>query len=258
MTTPLLDLPSYQRQRLVTALRTKALVPPYLDVAVISTIGTGTDAAAVATELRALDTQGIGGAAIAYALTLAGEAGAGVHRPDLVWSGETVPGVHARKTRQVFDELVGGAVRSLWISSYAYWDGSKAFARLATRMDATPGLDVRLLLNIQRGKGDSSTPGELASAFAATLWKHWPGNRRPEVFYDPRALKDGAEKAVLHAKAVVADDEAAFVTSANLTEKAFDENIEVGLLTRDRTVALALARHFSVLIERSILEPLPG
>lgn len=44
----------------------------------------------------------------------------------------------------------------------------------------------------------------------------------------------------------------------NLTEKAFDENIEVGLLTRDRTVALTLARHFSVLIERGILEPLPG
>lgn len=258
MTTPLLDLPSYQRQKLVTALRTKALAPPYLDVAVISTIGAGTAAAAVAAELRTLDTRGIGGAAIAYALTLAGEASASVHRPDLVWSGETVPGVHARKPRQVFDELVGGAERSLWISSYTYWDGSQAFAKLAARMDATPDLKVKLLLNIQRGKGDSSTAGELASTFAATLWKHCPGDRRPEVFYDPRALKDGTEKAVLHAKAVVADDEAAFITSANLTEKAFDENIELGLLTRDRTVALTLARHFSVLIERGILEPLPG
>lgn len=117
---------------------------------------------------------------------------------------------------------------------------------------------MKLLLNIQRGKDDSSTAEKLASAFAATLWKHWPGDRRPEVFYDPRALKDGAEKAVLHAKAVVADNEAAFITSANLTEKAFDENVEVGLITRDRIVALALARHFSVLIERGILEPLPG
>src|ERR1051325_3923423 len=41
MTTPLLDLPSYQRQKLVTALRTKALTPPYPDVAVISAIGAG-------------------------------------------------------------------------------------------------------------------------------------------------------------------------------------------------------------------------
>lgn len=258
MTAPLLDLPSHQRQKLVSALRTKALAPPYIDVAVSAAIGPEADAGGVAAELRSLDAQGIGGAAISYALTLASEATASVHRPDLVWSGGTVPGVHARKTRQVFDELVDHAERSLWISSYTYWDGSQAFAKLAARMDATPDLDVKLLLNIQRGKGDSSTADELASAFAATLWKHWPGNRRPEVFYDPRALKDGTEKAVLHAKAVVADDEAAFITSANLTEKAFDENIEVGLLTRDRTVALALARHFSVLIERGILEPLPG
>lgn len=258
MTMPLLDLPSYQRQKLVTALRTKALAPPYLDIAVGAAIGPGTGAAAVAEELRALDAQGIGGAAVAYALTLAGEASASIHRPDLVWSGATVPGVHARKTRQVFDELVGGAERSLWISSYTYWDGSQAFAKLAARMDATPGLEVKLLLNIQRKRGDASAADALASAFADTLWKSWPGQRHPEVFYDPRALKDGTEKAVLHAKAVVADDQAAFVTSANLTEKAFDENIEVGLLTRDRTVALTLARHFSVLIERGILEPLPG
>jgi hypothetical protein len=233
MTTPLLDLPSYQRQKLVTALRTKALAPPYPDVAVISTIGAGNIAGAVAAELRALDEQDIGGAAIAYALTLAGEASASVHRPDLVWSGETVPGVHARKTRQVFDELVGGAERSLWISSYTYWDGAQAFAKLAARMDARPDLAVKLLLNIQRGKDDNSTAEALASAFASTLWKHWPGDRHPEVYFDPRALKDG-------------------------TEKAFDENVEVGLLTRDRTVASALARHFAVLIQHGILEPLPG
>src|SRR3954451_3730764 len=157
MTTPLLDLPSYQQQKLVTALRTKALGPPYADVAVISTIGAGPIAAAVAAELRALDTQGLGGTAIAYALTLVGEATAGVHRPDLVWSGATVPGVHARKTRQVFDELVGGAVRSLWISSYTYWDGAQAFAKLAARMDSRPDLVVKLLLNIQRGKDDNCT-----------------------------------------------------------------------------------------------------
>lgn len=258
MTSPLLELPPYQRQKLVDALRTDALAPPYLDIAVCAAVGPGAATAAIAEELRTLDAQGVGGAAVAYALTLAGEASASVHRPDLVWSGASVPGVHARKTRQVFDELVGGAERSLWISSYTYWDGSQAFAKLAARMDAMSGLKVKLLLNIQRKHGDTSAADALAADFATTLWKSWPGQRQPEVFYDPRALKDGTEKAVLHAKAVVADDRAAFVTSANLTEKAFDENIEVGLLTRDRTVALSLARHFSVLIERGILEPLPG
>lgn len=252
----MMSLASYQRQKLTTALKTQALAPPYPDVAVGAAVGTDSDYAAIAAELRELDEQGVGAAAVVYALTLAAQASASVHRPDLVWSGASVPGVHARKTRQVFDELVGGAECSLWISSYTYWDGSKAFARLAERMDGVHGLDVKLLLNIQRPKGDASEAAELASLFGSKFWKDWPGERRPEVYYDPRSLKDGVEKAVLHAKAVVADERAAFVTSANLTEKAFDENIEVGLLTRDRTVALSLSRHFALLIEHELLVPL--
>ena len=57
---------------------------------------------------------------------------------------------------------------------------------------------------------------------------------------------------MLHAKAIVADDRAAFVTSANLTEAAFDRNIEVGVLTRDAALAAALARHFQVLIDQGL------
>jgi phosphatidylserine/phosphatidylglycerophosphate/cardiolipin synthase-like enzyme len=63
---------------------------------------------------------------------------------------------------------------------------------------------------------------------------------------------------VLHAKAVVADDEVVFVTSANLTEAAFDRNIELGLLARDRTLALSMASHFQVLISRELLRALPA
>jgi phosphatidylserine/phosphatidylglycerophosphate/cardiolipin synthase-like enzyme len=62
---------------------------------------------------------------------------------------------------------------------------------------------------------------------------------------------------VLHAKAVVADDEAVFVTSANLTEAALDRNIEIGLLVRDRPLAASVTLHFRSLIDRSLLSPLP-
>ncbi len=78
------------------------------------------------------------------------------------------------------------------------------------------------------------------------------------MFYDPRSLGSAGAEGVLHAKAVVVDDRAAFVTSANLTEAAFDRNIEVGMLSRDRTLAASLARHFRVLIDQKLLSPLPG
>jgi len=54
------------------------------------------------------------------------------------------------------------------------------------------------------------------------LW-HWPTDRRP-------VLEHG--HAALHAKAAVADDYLAFVTSANLTGHALSENIELGVLLR--------------------------
>jgi phosphatidylserine/phosphatidylglycerophosphate/cardiolipin synthase-like enzyme len=256
---PALDLPSHQRRRLMRALETGMLEAPYTEIAVRAAVGGEIDASSVCAELARLSTKGIGGAAVAYALELAAEAAASVHRPDLVWSGEEVQGLHYRKTRQVFDELIGGAEESLWICSYAYYDGPKAFEKLAERMDAVPELQVTLLLNIKRNWGDPTPAADLAAEFAAKLWsKGWPGERRPAVFYDPRSLKGDGETAVLHAKAVVADDAIAFVTSANLTEKAFDDNIEAGMLSRDRTVALSLSKHFRVLIERGLLEPLAG
>ena len=63
---------------------------------------------------------------------------------------------------------------------------------------------------------------------------------------------------MLHAKAVVTDDEAVFITSANLTEAALDRNIEMGLLVRDRALAASVVRHFRVLIEKGMLRALPA
>ena len=55
----------------------------------------------------------------------------------------------------------------------------------------------------------------------------------------------------------MADEEVVFITSANFTEAALDRNIEIGLLSRDRYLALTVVRHFQVLIGRKLLLPLP-
>jgi phosphatidylserine/phosphatidylglycerophosphate/cardiolipin synthase-like enzyme len=78
------------------------------------------------------------------------------------------------------------------------------------------------------------------------------------VFYDPRALDSEALGGVLHAKAVVADDQTVFVTSANLTAAALDRNIELGVLLRDRALALTVSGYFRSLIDRDLLKPLPS
>jgi phosphatidylserine/phosphatidylglycerophosphate/cardiolipin synthase-like enzyme len=261
MIEPLLGLPGHLRERLGRALETGQVVAPYTLPALRSVLG-GADrerVEAVRATLVRLAERGVSGPAVALALDAAARATAATVRPDLVWSGPEVSGLAARDTRRVYEELVAAAQRSIWVSTFAYYQGQKAFKTLADRLDAIDGLRVTLLLNIQRHRGDTTSADDLVARFAKRFWEHdWPGERRPGVFYDPRSLElDGAE-GVLHAKAVVIDDTTALVTSANLTEAAFERNIEVGVLSRDHALAASLARHFRVLIDRQRLRALPS
>ncbi len=254
----LVNLPSHLRKRVASALESGLVGTPYSVASLRSVLGVREGSEDVVDALLELERLGItGGAAAAWIRTIE-EAASRTPRPDLVWSGPEVPGLHARDTRRVFEELLGSAERSVWASTYVFFDGPRAFEVLARRMDAWSGLRVTLLLNIQRKRGDTTASEQLVRRFADRFWTtDWPGSSRPSVFYDPRALELEGPGGVLHAKALVVDDEAVFVTSANLTEAALDRNIEVGLLVRDRPLAASLLSHFRGLIDRGLLRALP-
>ena len=172
--------------------------------------------------------------------------------------GPDVAGLHARDTRRVYDELLGSATRSIWASTHVFSDGPRAFGTLASRMDAVPELEVTLLLNIERRRGDTTAADTLVRRFADEFWgEEWPGVTRPKVYYDPRSLESTGPAGVLHAKAVVADEESVFITSANLTAAAQDRNIELELLVCDRALAETTVIHFRTLIEKDLLARLP-
>ena len=142
----------------------------------------------------------MGPAAAAWLRTIA-RAATRTPKPDLVWSGPEVPGLHARDTRRVYEELLGCAERSILASTYVFFDGPKAFEVLARRMDSKPALRVTLLLNIQRKRSDTTASEQLVRRFADHFWKtDWPGSSHPSVFYDPRALDPEGPGRVLHAK----------------------------------------------------------
>ena len=254
----LLTLPAHLRRRLAGALESGLLVTPYSPASVRSVLGLREGSEDVVVAMGALERMGISGPASAAWIRTVEKAASRAPSPDLVWSGPEVPGVHARDTRRVYEELLGSAERSVWASTYAYFDGPRAFEVLARRMDATPDLRVILLLNIQRRRGEMTAAQELVRRFADRFWvTDWPGSSRPAVYYDPRSLEPDGPGGVLHAKAVVTDDEAVFVTSANLTEAALDRNIELGLLVRDRVLAASVSSHFRGLIDGGLLRPLP-
>lgn len=255
----LLELPPHLRDRLADGLETGLLGnPPYTKAALRSVLGTDVGNEAAAQALNGLEGLGISGAAAAAWIRTVSNASSRAPRTDLVWSGPEVPGLHARNTKRVYEELLGSARHSIWASTFVYFDGPRAFETLANRMDATPGLRVNLLLNVSRKRGDTTAKDYLIQEFADRFWnKDWPGSARPNVFYDPRALDPEYPGGVLHAKAVVIDQEAVFITSANLTEAAQERNIELGLLVRDRALSISTVTHFQILIDRGMLRPLP-
>lgn len=259
MNDALLAMAPSVRQRLISAFETGLLEFPCDEAGLRYALGSPPDLGAIAAGLDDLERQGLSTRACAAVLRTIETMEARRSRPDLVWSGPEVPGLYARDTRRVYEELLGSAADSVWMSSYVYFDGPRAFEVLAERMDLIEGLSVTLLLNIQRRRGETTSAEDLVRRYADRLWAHdWPGTRRPRVFYDPRALEPDGPAGVLHAKAVVADDESVFITSANLTAAAFDHNIELGLLLRDRALASTLVCHFQGLIDKGLLKMLPA
>lgn len=253
----LLDIPSHVRARLASALESGLLAPPGSAMAVRASVGAGHEDA-ILEVLREWEHLGVSAAAGVAWLRSLRLAASRVAVPDFVWTGPQVTGLHARDTRRVYEELLGTAERSIWASTYVFSDRPRAFGTLAERMDAVPGLDVTLLLNIERRRGDTTAADSLVRRFADEFWgRKWPGTARPKVYYDPRSVETDSPGGVLHAKAVVADEESVFITSANLTAAAQDRNIELGLVVRDRALAATTVTHFRTLIEKDLLRRLP-
>lgn len=252
----LLRLPPATMSRLVAALETGRLRLPATDAALSAALGS-TPPPGVGAALDVMHSLGTPTAAAAVWIRGLAAAAAGPRLPELVWSGPRLPGVHARDTRSVFERLLRNAKESVWLSTYAYHDGQEAFRMLAKRMDAVPGLVVHVLLNVHRPWGDKRPAKDCLADFTKQFFAYdWPGTRRPLVHYDPRSLLDEG-KAVHHAKALVVDDQRLLVTSANLTEAAFDRNHELGLFVEDAALARAAAEHLRLLLKHGRMKPLP-
>ena len=128
----LLSLPSHLRERLASALETALLAPPYSDTSLRSVLGNLEGIEAVIEALRELERLGISGRGAAAWLRAVEKVAARVRAPDLVWSGPEVPGLHARDTRRVYEELLGSAERSMLATTFVFCTKPPAQYSLAT------------------------------------------------------------------------------------------------------------------------------
>jgi phosphatidylserine/phosphatidylglycerophosphate/cardiolipin synthase-like enzyme len=76
---------------------------------------------------------------------------------------------------------------------------------------------------------------------------------KPDVFYDPRTAVRGPPWVSLHAKCVVVDDEYAFVTSANFTDRGQTRNVEAGVLIQDKAFSAELGAQWRQLVSEQLV-----
>ena len=157
---------------------------------------------------------------------------------DIVWTGPETREVPVRLTRAALMDVIRSATGRLVLVSFAAYRVREVCAEVEAVSDR--GADVRLVLE------DESM--DSAAAFSslrgrAGFWVR-PADKRPALV---------AGHASLHAKAAVADDHTALVTSANLTGHGIGSNMELGLLVRGGPVPARLAAHLSELMDGGTL-----
>jgi len=168
---------------------------------------------------------------------------------DIVWTGPQTPEVPVRLTRAVLVDVIRSAAERLVVVSFAAYKVALVLDELAAA--AARGVDIRLVLETSEASGgrlavDAATAFESLGATVG-FWV-WPAERRPVL---------PAGTAALHAKAAIADDHTALVTSANLTGHGMNENMELGLLVRGGPVPRRLAAHFTQLMTDRVLKQVP-
>jgi phosphatidylserine/phosphatidylglycerophosphate/cardiolipin synthase-like enzyme len=186
-----------------------------------------------------LDCSGTTGKEIASALRSAGataRAIRGQSRVDLVWSGPDTRLVPVRRTDQVLLEMIETAERTLFLVSFVAYNVESLLTALKKAL--SQGVEVSFLLeDPEAGHISIDSPGIIRGALPAAKVYQW----------EPKEVVTGGLGAV-HAKCLLADGKAAFITSANLTNAAMEKNMELGVKLTGGAIPEQLRAHFEALI----------
>lgn len=186
------------------------------------------------------------GQAVALALAAAAERyrkDEADHRVEIVVSGPLSDAVPTRLTASVAIGVIRAATRTLLVASYAVLGVGEVTSEIESA--ANRGVAVDLLLETARDSGGmlaGRTDGRDALRALRFhpdihLWEWATGER-----HGP-----GGRRGAMHAKVIAADRTVALVGSANLTDNAYVDNLEVGAVIHDRTAVGRLVDHFTAL-----------
>jgi cardiolipin synthase len=169
---------------------------------------------------------------------------------ELLWSGPSPANqIPARRIDQALYDLIANAKHEILLITFAAAKIERLTGELLKAIQR--GVRVRLILEFEQAS-ESQLSYDAIKAFPPALTK------AAEIYYWPvekRERNQAGKPGKLHAKLAIVDD-AAVVSSANLTDDAFNRNLELGVLAFDSTFLSSARIHVSNLIAAGTLRPL--
>lgn len=160
---------------------------------------------------------------------------------ELLWTGPATATVPIRQTEQALIQVIQFAKRDLFIVSFVAYAVPTVMEALRDAQERNVVLNFLLEQSQEAG-------GMVSTDSMATLRAKLPAAH----FHIWKQVGNDAPAAV-HAKCAVADGELAMITSANLTGKAMNENMELGILLKGGPVSKQLSEHLHALITERII-----
>ena len=217
------------------------------NVALSDVVGTATAKAVVERLVDAWHATSVGSGELASMLLAASHAFENVSKhqsTELVWTGPTTPFVSARRTEQALLQVIGAAKQTLFVTSFVAYDVSTIVKALNDA--STRGVSISMLLESSQDHGGSisfDVIGKMRMLGPAAKLYAW--RERAAPFADGR----------VHAKVAVADGNVCFITSANLTGYAMEQNMEAGVLLTGGQIPRLLHDHLQALVDTKTVSP---
>jgi phosphatidylserine/phosphatidylglycerophosphate/cardiolipin synthase-like enzyme len=165
---------------------------------------------------------------------------------EIIWTGPTNGRFPVRRVDQVLYDLVSSAKKRMILVTFAAHRVRHLCAHLTQAVER--GVDLELIVESE-GESEGQLTLDAIAAFSGVP------NTRTRLYYWPLAKRErnsAGRPGKLHVKCAVIDD-VALVGSANLTDDAFNRNMELGLLVHDVSIVRAISDHFEQLIRRGTL-----
>jgi phosphatidylserine/phosphatidylglycerophosphate/cardiolipin synthase-like enzyme len=161
---------------------------------------------------------------------------------ELVWTGPSSEMVPTRKTEQALLQVIRGAEKKLFLTSFVAYEVATVLNALREATDR--GISVSILVESSKKHGGyvkRDSIGKVRKLLPDARVLYWA--RKDEAFLGGK----------VHAKVAVADGRECFLTSANLTGHAMEKNMEAGVLISGGAIPRNLHDHLDGLVTTELI-----